>query len=289
MIKINEDKLVQISVIGEISSPSMGSPYRITANGELKVFPGTGGITYNVRIGDNACGWQADHVEPGVTIKNSNESNNGALNILSCIGNAAKIVSGDAKGKTGYVVGKHGGCEHVLIDFDPKILDELAIGDKIQIKAQGVGLEFIDHPEIKIFNISSDLLKKIQIKEKKGKTQKLQIPVTHLVPAKVMGSGIGKDNVNRGDYDIQLFDENVKKEYNLANLKLGDFVAVIDADNTYGRIYREGAVSIGVIVHSDCVIAGHGPGFMTVFTSKDGLIEPVIDKNANLLNYLYQD
>lgn len=287
MVKINENKLVQTSVIGEVHSPAMNNPYRVTANGELKVFPGTGGITYNIRIGDKACGWQADHVEPGVTIKNSNADFNGALNILACAGNVAKVVSGDAKGKAGYVTGKHGGCEHVLIDFEPEILEDLTIGDKIQIKACGVGLEFPDYPEIKIFNISPDLLKKMEIKEKKN-PKKLEIPVTHLVPAKIMGSGLGKDNVNRGDYDIQLFDEKVNKEYKLDNLKFGDFVAVIDADNTYGRIYREGAVSIGVIVHSDCVIAGHGPGFMTIFSSKDGLIEPVIDKNSNLYNYLYK-
>lgn len=287
MLKINENKLVQQSVIGEVYSPGMGSPYRITADGGLKVFPGTGGITYNVRIGDKACGWQADHVEPGVTIKNSNSEFNSALNILSCVGNVAKVVSGDAKGKIGFVTGKHGGCEHVLIDFEPEILENLAIGDKIQIKAHGVGLEFAEYSDIKIFNISPEIVKKMKIQEKK-KGKKIEIPVTHLVPAKIMGSGLGKDNVYRGDYDIQLFDEKVKKEYDLGKLRFGDFVAVIDADNTYGRIYREGAVSIGVIVHSDCVIAGHGPGFMTVFSSKDGKIEPVIDKNANLYNYLYK-
>lgn len=287
MIKINEDKLVQMSVMGEIYSPGMKSPYRITADGELKIFPGTGGITYNIRIGDKACGWQADHVEPGVTIRNTNDNFNSGLNILSCIGNEAKVTSGDAKGKTGFITGKHGGCEHVLIDFEPEILEELAIGDKIQVKARGVGLEFIDYPDIKIFNISPEIVKKIGIKEKKV-PNKLEIPVTHLVPAKIMGSGLGSDNVSRGDYDIQLFDEKTIKEYNLDSLRLGDFVAVIDADNTYGRIYREGAVSIGVVVHSNCVIAGHGPGFMTVFSSKDGLIEPVININANLYNYLYK-
>jgi hypothetical protein len=289
MIKINEDKLIQMSVIGEIYSPGMSSPYRITANGELKVFPGTGGITYNFRIGDKACGWQADHVEPGVTLKNSNSDFNGALNILSCLGNTAKVVSGDAKGKTGYVVGKHGGCEHVLIDFEPEVLEELVIGDKVQIKAHGVGLELVDYPEIKVFNISPEILKKIPIKESKAQKNKLEIPVTHLIPAKIMGSGLGRDNVNRGDYDIQLFDEKAKKEYKLDDLRIGDFVAVIDADNSYGRIYKEGAVSIGVVVHSDCVIAGHGPGVMTVFSSKDGLIEPKISKNTNLRNYLYQN
>ena len=174
---------------------------------------------------------------------------------------------------------------HVSVDFDPEVLEELAIGDKIQIKAFGVGLEFLDYPEIKVFNISPELLKKIDIKENNGK---LKIPVTHLIPAKIMGSGLGRDTVSRGDYDIQLFDEKAKNEYNLDNLKLGDFVAVIDADNSFGRIYREGAVSIGIIVHSDCVIAGHGSGFMTVFTSKEGLIEPEINENANLFHYFYE-
>lgn len=108
MIKTNKDKLVQMSVIGEVSSPGMNTPYRITAEGELRVFPGTGGITYNLRIGDNVCGWQADHVEPGVTIKNTDNGFNGALNTLACIGNKAKIISGDCKGKEGFVTGKHG-------------------------------------------------------------------------------------------------------------------------------------------------------------------------------------
>lgn len=285
MIKTNEDKLIQQSVIGEISSPSFGSPYRITANGSLKVFPGTGGITYNMRIGSPACGWQADHVEPCVTIKNTNEGQNSALNILACAGNVATVINGEAKGAKGYVTGKHGGCEHVLIDFDPDVTEKLSIGDKIQIKANGTGLELADHPEIRVFNIAPELLSKIEIKEENGK---IKFPVTHLVPAKIMGSGIGKDNVNRGDYDIQLFDEQTTEEYNLKTLRLGDFVALIDADNSYGRIYKQGAVSIGIIVHSDCVIAGHGPGAMTILTSSNGNIIPEINPNSNLYNYLYE-
>lgn len=285
MLKTNEKKLVEMSVIGEIHSPQIGNPYRVTHNGELKVFPGTGGISYNVRIGDKVCGLQADHVEPGVTIKNSNDFANGALNTLSCAGNIATVVSGDAKGETGFVTGKHGGCEHVLIDFAPKVLDKLTIGDKIQIKSCGAGLELSDYPEIKVFNIAPEIFKKMKIKANKNK---LEVPVTHIVPSKVMGSGIGKDNVHRGDYDIQLFDKNVVKEYNLSTLKFGDFVAISDADHSYGRIYKEGAISIGIIVHSDCIISGHGPGVMTVMTCSKGNIEPVITKTANLKNYLYK-
>lgn len=282
MIKINENELVQMSVLGEITSPSMRSPYTITADGELKVLPGTGGISYNIRIGMPASGWQADHVEPGVTIKNSNELNNGALNVLSCIGNTATVISGEAKGEKGVVTGKHGGCEHVLIDFSEEVKEKLAIGDKIQIKSVGVGLQMLDYPDIKVFNLDPDLFKKLNIKENNGF---LEVDVTHLVPAKIMGSGIGRDNVYRGDYDIQLFDKTSVKEFGLGNLKFGDIVAVTDADHSYGRIFREGSISIGVIVHSDCVIAGHGPGVATILTSKDGKIKPVINEKANLVEY----
>ncbi|MEE8146770.1 MAG: hypothetical protein V3T24_04140, partial [Longimicrobiales bacterium] len=65
-----------------------------------------------------------------------------------------------------------------------------------------------------------------------------------------------------------------------------DIVAIMDADHTYGRVYRTGAVSIGVVVHSRSWTAGHGPGVTTLFTSKEGNIETVIDRRANLAELL---
>ena len=59
-------------------------------------------------------------------------------------------------------------------------------------------------------------------------------------------------------------------------------MAILDADHSYGRIYRRGAVSVGIVTHSDCVVAGHGPGVTTLFTSKTGAIKPVIDPGANI-------
>ena len=71
MIKTNRDKLVKVSVIGEVVSPVIGDAiYKVTAGGEPVVLPGVGGITYNIRVGDLACGWMADHVEPGVSLEN---------------------------------------------------------------------------------------------------------------------------------------------------------------------------------------------------------------------------
>jgi hypothetical protein len=101
-----------------------------------------------------------------------------------------------------------------------------------------------------------------------------------------MGSGLGSNQVNSGDYDIQLFDEAVVEQYGLGNLRLGDLVAIIDADHSFGRIYRQGAISVGVVVHTNCVTAGHGPGVTTLMTSPDGKIIPQITQNANVASLL---
>ncbi|MHA2303330.1 MAG: DUF4438 domain-containing protein, partial [Candidatus Thorarchaeota archaeon] len=262
-IKTNEDKLVKISVIGEIASPVTRSAYRITHDGKPVVLPGVGGITYNVRVGDPATGWQADHVEPGVSIENKEndarfkQMANTSLNVLSCIGNEASVVKGEAKGEKGAVVGKHGGIEHVMVDFSEEVMEKLVIGDKMQVKAYGVGLQLPEFPEVKVMNTDPGFLKKMKLQDKDGK---LGIPVTHRVPAKIMGSGLGASETYSGDYDIQLFDEGTTAEYGLDSLRFGDLVAIMDADSSYGRIYKEGAVTVGIIVHSDCVISGHGPG-----------------------------
>jgi hypothetical protein len=59
---------------------------------------------------------------------------NAAFNVLSCVGNEAIVANGDAKGAKGVVTGKHGGIEHVLVDFQPETLEKLMLGDKILVK-----------------------------------------------------------------------------------------------------------------------------------------------------------
>ncbi len=290
MIKTNKNKLVMQSVVGQVSSPTFSrTPYVISADGRPLVLPSVGGITYNVRVGDPAIGWSADHVEPGASIINTEKSigswsPNSGLNTLACAGNEVKVISGDAKGAKGVVIGKHGGIEHVIVDFPSTTLDKMVVGDKMQVKAYGTGMILMNYyPEIHAMNISPDLLSRIPLKEVKGT---LEFPVTHIVPAAIMGSGLGSSHSYSGDYDIQMFDKKIVKKHGLGTLRFGGFVAITDADHSYGRIYRTGAVSIGIVVHSDCVIAGHGPGVMTVLTSSKGKIKPVINKKSNLRNYL---
>ncbi len=289
MLKTNVEKLVKISVMGEIASPTIRNVYNISAIGKPMVFPGVGGITYNVRVGDPACGWEADHVEPGASVENKEndprqgQAANAAFNILSCVGNQATVVTGQAKGAKGVVTGKHGGIEHVLVDFSLEVLEELVLGDKVIVKAFGTGLKLLDHPDVKVFNLDPALLEAWNPQPKDGK---LEVPVTHIVPAAIMGSGLGANQVNSGDYDIQLFDEKVVERYGLNSLRLGDLVAIIDADHSFGRIYRQGAISVGVVVHTNCVTAGHGPGVTTLMTSSSGQIVPQISPKANVASLL---
>jgi len=290
VLKTNVDKLVKISVVGEVASPVFGrGVYNISAEGTPMVLPGVGGITYNVRVGDRACGWEADHVEPGVSIENKEndprygQGANAALNVLSCVGNEALVVTGDAKGAKGVVTGKHGGIEHVLVDMSSESLEKLILGDKVLVKAFGVGLRLLDHSEIKVMNIDPRFLEAL---DPKLSGDKLEIPVTHIIPAAIMGSGLGANQTYSGDYDIQLFDESVRKEYGLDDLRLGDLVALLDADHSYGRIYRKGAISVGIVVHTNCITSGHGPGVTTLFTSSTGKIVPKIDAKANIAHNL---
>ncbi|MDR1993959.1 MAG: DUF4438 domain-containing protein [Nitrososphaerota archaeon] len=289
MLKTNLEKLIKTSVVGEISSPTIRNVYTISATGKPQILPGVGGITYNLRVGDSALGWEADHVEPGVSVANkendirSGQAANTAFNVLSCVGNQAIVASGDAKGSSGIVTGKHGGIEHVLVDFSGEVLEKLLPGDKILVRAYGTGLKLQEYPDIKVFNIDPMLLK---VWDPKPSGEKLLVPVTHLVPAAIMGSGLGANQVNSGDYDIQFFDGGVVEQYGLENLRLGDLVAIIDADHTFGRIYRRGAVSVGVVIHTNCVSAGHGPGVTTLMSSLDGRIMPQINQNANIASLL---
>jgi hypothetical protein len=120
----------------------------------------------------------------------------------------------------------------------------------------------------------------------KVKSDSLEVPVTHMVPAAIMGSGLGNNQTFSGDYDIQMFDQKVIEQYGLEDLRLGDLVAIIDADHSFGRIYRQGAITVGIVVHTNCVTAGHGPGVTTLFTSTAGKIIPEINAEANIAKLL---
>jgi len=282
-MKLNIEKLVRLSVYGEVSSPTITSPYRVDSDGKAMVLPTLGGITYNIMVGDPAIGWVGDHVEPGVSLKNKEREESNALNILSCIGNKAKIISGDAKGGYGIVTGKHGGIEHILLDFSSEILEKLSIGDKIQIESYGQGLALLDYPEIKVMNISPELFKMLNMIEE---DRKITVGVRKVIPAELMGSGIGSTSSFSGDYDIMTQDRETIRRLKLEDLALGDIIGIKDMDNTFGRTYKKGAKSIGVVIHCDCVQSGHGPGVTVILSSASDSLDFTIDDEANIARIL---
>jgi hypothetical protein len=257
-------------------------PFEVDAEGRAHALPSVGGITYNVKVGDPAFGWAGDHIEPGVSAlideeKRTNRLNQ-AFNFLACVGNEAVVMGGDAKGARGVVTGHHGGVEHVLIDFDDQALEKMGVGDKILIRAWGQGLALTDFPRVKIYNLDPKLLGKMGVRARKAA---LEVPVVAKVPAALMGSGIGHPDPGTGDYDITTQDPRMVEKHGLDRLRLGDFVAIMDADNTFGRHYFTGAVTIAAVVHSDSHLSGHGPGVTTLISAREG-IRPVVDRGANL-------
>ena len=291
-LRTNAADLVMQAVIGEIGSPiGRTNPYRIGNDGVPRILPGPGGISINRRIGDRCVGLAADHVEPGVSLRNHQRNVGGApdgpnlaLMTSACIGNLARVMTGHCRGATGLVTAKHGGVNHVLVDFDDRTLARLSIGDRVQIYACGLGLALPDFPEITLYNCSPGLLRRWDPTPRGGG---LEVRVTHLVPAEIIGSGRGQNTVSRADFDIELFDPGVRRRYGLDTLRFGDLVCVEGADSRFGFSVRHGHLIFGIIAHSDSTVSGHGPGIVALMTGPVSRLRPIYDSNANIAA-LYQ-
>ena len=285
--RTNPDALVALAVAGQVANALVrGGAYRIGRDGMLRIVPGTGGIALNKRVGDRAVGLAADHVEPGVSVRNNDREATGApgasnrgLLLYSCVGNVARVVSGPAVGAVGTVTGKHGGINNLLVDFAPEVLRRLRIGDRIQVTAIGQGLGLRDYPGVRAMNLAPRLLARWGVR---AHGPHLHVPVTHIVPAGVMGSGLGRQEGVFGDTDIQLSDRALARRFRLDALRLGDLVAICGMTARFGASRRAGAITVGVVVHSDSRVAGHGPGVTPLLISAAGGILPVYSGDANI-------
>lgn len=286
-LRTNAADLVMQAVIGEIGQPiGRTNPYRIGNDGIPRILPGPGGITINRRVGDRCVGLAADHVEPGVSLRNHQRNAGGApdgpnlaLMTSACVGNLARVVTGACRGATGLVTAKHGGVNHVLIDFDGAVLAKLAIGDHVQVYSCGLGLALPDYPDITLTNCAPGLLRRWNPTPRGGA---LEVRVTHVVPAELIGSGRGQNTVSRADFDIELFDAGVRRRYGLDTLRFGDLVCVEGADSRFGFSVRHGHFTFGVIAHSDSTVSGHGPGVVALMTGPISRLRPIFDANANI-------
>lgn len=285
MLKTNKDRLI-VTAVQAVVQPSGSRGYGSTWEGKAKVTLGTASINYTVSIGDPVWGYAAaDHVEPDVTVQGRDKpsASDCAIAILACIGNEANVVSGDAKGANGIYIGRHAGADD-LVWFDREILDDLALDDKIQVKACGCGLQIEGFEDVKLNKMSPRLLEGMGVTVEEDQ---LVVPVVAEIPGWILGAGVGWDaSVEVVDYDIQTTCPEVVEELKLKELKLGDVIAIPDHYDAWGRGRYEGAVTIGVIIHGFSSSGGHGPGVNPIMAALPGRLMTKMDPDANIAYYL---
>jgi len=286
-IATNAADLVTVSVAGQVANPAMtglpAEPYRLTADGTPFLWPTFGGIVYNVSVGDSAFGWTGDCIHPSVSISHANADKNRALNIFSCVGNGALVVSGAAKGARGTVTGKSGRfSDQVIIHFDVETRRKLAVGDQILVRSEGVGLALPDLPAVAFKSLSPQVF---DLLPKRMEDGALKIGVTAVVPPHFIGAGLGLTSEG-GSLHIQSTDRKTLADLGLDKLRLGDVVALQDTDSRYNHGYLRGAASIGIVGQTDGPRPGYGPGLTIVMTAPAGQLGWFDAPHANIADLL---
>jgi Domain of unknown function (DUF4438) len=275
----NADRLVTQVLAGEVWPP-LGDrhAFRVDPDGTPFVLPGMGGVTLGVHCGDPATGHAGDHVEPGLSVRHRDPAANFALQYLACVGNRVRVASGPAAGAEGFVIGQHA---YVLVDMAEERLRDVTTGDQVTVFAEGQGLTLTDHPEIRVKNCSPRLLELMA-----GGTAAdgaLEVHVAAHVPPEAIGAGAGMIS-EYANTDLMGAYAGLGEDLSLGleSLRIGDIVALEDQDHRFGRGYREGWLTIGVISTGSCQLFGHGPGPSTLMSGPRAAFRPVLDGDANI-------
>ena len=292
-VTTNADRLVRQVLAGEIWPPLADRhAYRVGPDGQPFLLPGMGGVTLDVHCGDPATGYASDHLEPGASIRHRDPGANMALQYLTCVGNQVHVVSGPAAGAVGHVIGQHA---YVLADFataeGPGKSDtaaELTTGDAVTVLAVGQGLALPGHPQVVVKNCAPDLLAAMP-----GGTRpdgRLEVHVAARVPAEAIGAGAGMAS-EYANTDLMGAYAGLGPDLSLGleGLRIGDLVALADADHRYGRGYRPDYLTIGVISTGQCMMFGHGPGPSTLLSGPASAFCLVDDVDANLAAWLHAE
>ncbi len=281
-IRTNKDKVLITAVQGRIANPQPSRGYVVTWEGKPKMAIGTGGINYNIKIGDPVFGWAGgDRTTMGVATEPTSEIRFGASWLThTSIGNEVKVLGGEARGKKGVVVAKFGGF--VLVHFADDILDKLAIGDSLQAKASGLGLEIDGFPDVFVHSLAPELLEKLDIRVVDGR---LEAPVVKEIPAEIVGQGSGGSSLT-GNYHIQTcFPPDIEK-HGLKELRFGDLVLLKDIQTDYGKGYYKGGATVGVVCGGPSDISGLGIAVTPILSTRQTKLAGRIEPGANIAKYL---
>jgi Domain of unknown function (DUF4438) len=278
-IRTNADRLVTQVLTGEVWPPLADRHgYRIDPDGNPFILPGMGGVTVGAHPGSPATGYASDHLEPGLSIRHANAEANAALQFLTCVGNRVTVRSGPASGAVGSVIGQHA---YVLADFDEESLETVTTGDSVSVEARGQGLRFLDHPEIRVKNLDPALLDLLPFTTAADGT--LEVTAAMDVPAEAAGAGGGMLS-EFANTDLMGAYPGLSEDLSLGleSLRIGDIVVLRDQDHRFGRGYRPGWLTIGVISTGECRLFGHGPGPTTLFSGVASAFSLRFDSSGNV-------
>jgi len=281
----NADSLVSQVLTGEVWPPLADRHgYRVGPDGQPFALPGMGGMTLGVRCGDPATGYASDHLEPGASIRHRDPGANMAVQFLTCVGNSVTVASGPAAGAVGHVIGQHA---YVLTCFPEPVAAQITTGDSVTIVATGQGLRLTEHPEIRVKNCSPGLIAAIP-----GGTApdgRLEVHVAARIPAEAIGAGVGMLS-EYANTDLMGAYAGLGSDLSLGleKLRVGDLVAMADQDHRYGRGYRPGYLTIGVISTGQCMLFGHGPGPSSLLSGPADAFSLVDDPAANLASWYHE-
>jgi len=282
-VETNADRLVTQVLSGEVW-PALADrhAYRVDGDGRPFLLPGMGGVTLGTHLGDPATGLASDHLEPGLSVRHRDVGANYALQYLTCVGNVVTVVSGEAAGETGVVIGQHA---YVLVDAADGVLERTTVGDRVRVRACGQGLVLTDHPGVRVKNLSPEVLDRMP----GGTTAdgRLEIHVAVRVPAEAAGAGGGMAS-EYANTDLMGAYAGLSEDLSLGleGLRIGDVVVLQDQDHSWGRGYRPGWLTIGVISTGQCALFGHGPGPSTLMSGPAEAFALVDDAAANLAAYV---
>ena len=281
-LRTNAERLITQPLLGEVW-PALADrhAYRTDADGVPFVLPGMGGVTLGVHPGDPATGWESDHLEPGLSIRHRDVSANYALQFLTCVGNQVIVRGGPADGARGRVIGQHA---YVLADFADEDLEATCTGDAVAVLATGQGLRLDDHPDIVVKNAAPDLLDGLGVHT--ADDGRLAVDVAVRVPAEGVGAGAGMlSEYANTDLMGAYLGQSDDLSLGLEGLRIGDVVVMEDQDHCYGRGWRPGYLTIGVISTGQCRLFGHGPGPTSLLSGPASAFAISDSADANLVRY----
>ncbi len=257
---------VSVNLLGVVEHPVLGDgPYRIDQDGHPYLPVGDGGIVLGLQLGDSDFGRRADHAAPGACLVHPDPASRHALAIYSCIGNQVKVRTGHAAGARGVVIGKRGEEGRVIAAFRPGELAAMRPSDEVSVRASGQGCRPAGFPpDLTVLNIDPGLFDVLPtVRPSASGDGPVSVGVRCSVPSKLVGNGLGRPAVS-WDLDLQL--PPPEPASGSGDILLGDFVAVTDIDARFNVGYRQGWLTVGIVVHGSSPLPGHGPGITPILT-----------------------